>query len=321
MTLHAPEGAKAAIETAIGDRGRVVYLDDAPRAERGELLRESEALLAWDLQTELRDEEWDCLAHLKLVQFLDAGIDGAPLARLPSTTLVASNAGAYADAVAEHALALVLALAKRLPLRHEELSEGRFDAEALSLGLHGRICAILGFGGIGRSVARVVRALGMRVFIINRSGTTSEPVDFAGTLDDLEYVLHEAAVIVIALPLTIRTKNLIGARELHAMQPDAILVNVARAGIIRQDVLYQHLRLGPCFMAGLDVWWGEPYAHRQFDCEYPFLSLPNVIGTAHVASNVEGWFESGVAQAAHNVRRYLEGEQPAGVVCRDEYET
>ena len=250
VTFSVPEETKAALETALAQFSRVHYLDEESIDGRCRLLGECEVLLGWHLQDELIDEEWDRLKGVRLIQLLDAGVDGAPFVHMPSTALVAGNAGAYADAVAEHALALVLALAKRLPLRHDQLSRGQFDSDALSLGLRGQACTILGYGSIGRSVARMVRALGMRVFAVNRSGVSSEPVDFVGTLTELDYVLSEAAVVIVSLPLTTRTRNLIGARELQLMKPDAILVNVARAGILQQEPLYEHLRHRPRIHGG-----------------------------------------------------------------------
>src|ERR1043166_9292490 len=119
-----------------------------------------------------------------------------------------------------------IALARRLPQRHADLARGEFRMWDRVLTLDGAGCAIRGFGGIGRATARLMRAFGARIHAVNSSGRTGEPVEFIGTLADLDGVLAAADVLVMALPLTNATRGLIGARELGLMKPAAILVNV-----------------------------------------------------------------------------------------------
>ncbi len=260
-------------------------------------------------------------AQLRFVQLLSAGVDAVDFPALPDRLTVASNAGAYAAAMSEHVLAMTLSLAKRLPQRHAALAAGRFDKWAPSLVLDGSVCAILGFGGVGTATARLMRAFGARIHAVNRTGQTSEPAEFVGTLADLDRVLAAADVLVISLPLTLATRGLLGRREFALMKPAAIVVNVARGAIIDQRALYEHLSTHPQFGAGIDTWWDEPAGDGEFRAEYPFFGLPNVLGSPHNSSIVPGTMLAAARLAAQNVRRYLRGEAVTGVVRRADYAT
>jgi phosphoglycerate dehydrogenase-like enzyme len=291
-------------------------LDDARRAE---VVRRADVLLAWELLKEVPAGALGEAARLGFVQLLSAGVDALDFSAVPERLMLASNAGAYAAAMSEHVMAMTLSLAKRLPQRHAALAAGRFDKWAPSLVLDGAVCAILGLGGIGVATARLMRAFGARIHAVNRTGQTGEPVEFAGTLADLDRVLSAADVLVISLPLTLATRGLLGRRELALMKPAAIVVNVARGAIVDQGALYEHLRAHPQFSAGIDTWWREPSGEVAFQPDYPFLSLPNVLGSPHNSSIVPGTMLSAARLAAENVRRYLRGEAVTGVVRRADY--
>jgi phosphoglycerate dehydrogenase-like enzyme len=295
---------------------RTFELDDA---QRRQAIRHAEALLAWELPKEIPAGGLQEAGQLRFVQLLSAGVDAVDFTAVPSRLIVASNAGAYAAAMSEHVLAVTLSLAKRLPQRHAALAAGRFEKWAPSLVLDGAICGILGMGGIGTATARLMTAFGARVYGVNRTGRTSQPAEFMGTLADLDRVLAAADVLVISLPLTLATRGLIGRRELALMKPAAIVVNVARGAIIDQGALYQRLRTHPEFSAGIDTWWNEPAGDSPFRPDYPFLDLPNVLGSTHNSSIVPGTMLSAARLAAENVRRYLRGEAVTGVVRRADY--
>jgi glycerate dehydrogenase len=240
-------------------------------------------------------------------------------AAIPERLMLAGNVGAYAEPMAEYVMAMALALARRLPQRHADLAKGEFKMWERVLTLDGAVCAILGFGGIGQATGRLMRAFGARIHAVNSSGRTNEPVEFIGTLANLDQVLAAADVLVIALPLINATRGLIGARELGLMKPAAILVNVGRAAIVDERALYEHLRDQPEFCAGIDAWWQEPASGSGFRTGYPFFDLPNLIGSPHNSGVTDGALEVGARMAAENVRRFLCGEAVIGVARREDY--
>jgi len=313
--------AKERLEEVLSPLARIVYLPELSPAERSASLQKSRVLLALAPHQELTQSEDALLTNIDFLQLLSAGADHLKFDRLPAHLTVASNIGAYAKPMAEHVLAMVLALSKKLMIHHKELKQGIFDQKSENKALAGATAAIVGFGGIGREVARLFKAFGMRVLAINRSGKSPEPVDFIGTQADLGKVLTEADVIVITLPLNRSSRGLIGAAEFKLMKPDAVLVNVGRGEVIDEGAFYQHLKETPTFMAGIDAWWVEPVRHGCFAMNYPFLSLPNVLGSPHNSALTAGSLAAAAQKAAENIRRFLLGEPLVGIVNRADYDT
>jgi phosphoglycerate dehydrogenase-like enzyme len=310
---------RSALADVLGGESRLAFLADLGDKARAEALKEAKALLSWMWESEIRPDETGLLGGVRFLQLVSAGVDGLPFLQIPSGIRIAGNVGAYAGPMAEHALAMVLALAKRLPQRHAELARGEFRHFAFSRTLAGAVAGILGYGGIGRAVARLLRPLGARIHAVNTSGRTEDDVEFVGTLDDLEAILRASDILVVALPLTARTRGLIGRPELELMRSEAILVNVARGDIVDQAALFDHLRSHPDFMTGLDVWWREPLSGGEFRTDFPFFELPNVLGTPHNSALVPGSLEVAARRAAENVRRYLRGEPVEGLMKREDY--
>lgn len=307
----------ASMKEALGPDVELRSVAGVPDDERSRILAESDVLFCWNFAREIRPGERRTLPA-RFVQLVSAGADHLPFDELPRRATVASNVGAYAEPMAEHVLAMTLALLKRLPENHAALVSGVWN-QNLTRWLSGSVCGILGFGGIGKATARRFRALGAHIYAVNTSGRTDEPVDFVGTLDALDRVLESSDVVVVSLPLTRRTLGLIGAAQLGRMKPDAVLVNVGRGPIVDETALYEHLRSHPEFSAGIDTWWGEPFHARQFHVDHPFLDLPNVLGSPHNSALVPGIVEQAMALAAANIRRFLDGEPVTGVVRPEDY--
>jgi phosphoglycerate dehydrogenase-like enzyme len=310
---------RESISAAMGTGIRVDYVADMLEDERLEALRLAEALLVWMWSAELRPHERAVVDDVRFVQLISAGADGLPFSDVPRNAVVAGNVGAYAEPMAEHVLAMVLALAKRLPERHAQLARGQFEQFAFSRSLGGAVAGIVGFGGIGRAAAGLLRGIGMRIHALNTTGTTDEAVEFVGTLSDLDSVLEAADVLVISLPLTKATRELIGRRELELMKRDAILINVARGAIVDEAALFDHLAAHYGFSAGIDAWWDEPRSASTFRTRFPFFELPNLLGSPHNSALVPGILEEAARRAATNVSRFLRGEPVAGVMDREDY--
>jgi phosphoglycerate dehydrogenase-like enzyme len=319
VTFHVEGERRESLSKALSNVSRIVFLADVSPQDRAKELASADALITWSPKRELRPEEFKLLNHTKMLQLVSAGADHLPFKDLPLGLMIASNAGAYAEPVAEHAVAMAMALTKNLFDRHLKLRTGVFDQMNVNRMLNGSTCAILGFGGIGKAVARLLRCFDVKIYALNTTGRTHEQVDFIGTLKDLEYVLRRADLIILTLPLTNSTRKLIGKKQLGWMKNDAILVNVARADLVDEAALYERLKQNPGFSAGVDTWWVEPLRHGKFETNYPFLELPNVLGSPHNAGVVNEAFEKAVICAAENVKRFLNHEPILGMINRTDY--
>ncbi len=314
VTYEADPPTRALIEQRIGRAARVVYLTDLGDNARREALTGAVVVLARNTGLELKPGEAALLANARHIQFITAGVDYIPLAELPPHVPIASNGGAYSEPMAEHAIALTFAAAKRLFVEQEKLKAGTFDQFRQNRMLAGAVCGILGFGGIGVATARLMRGLGLKVHAINRRGATDETVDWIGRSADLDTLLAASDVLILSLPLTKASSGLIGSRELGLMKRDAIVVNLARGEIIDESALYEHLVATPTFTACIDAWWIEPVRHGRFAMDKPFLTLPNVIASPHNSASVRGWRHVALERAVDNVKRALAGEAPRFLV-------
>ena len=318
VTHDANAAARRMIGEVLDDVADVVHLPDMAKAARIDKLRAAAALITFELTRDLSAAEIAVLGKAKLIQAIAAGVDYLNFPAYPPGVPVASNAGAYAQPMAEHIVAVTMAAAKRLFAEHRKMRDGEFNQFVANRRVAGMTAAILGFGGTGKEVAKLFRCLGVNVQAINRGGATDEDVAFIGTLDDLQRVLAAADIVVITLARTKLTEDIIGARELGWMKEDAILVNVARGEIVNQDALYAHLVAHPDFTACVDAWWIEPFRHGEFRLDHPFLDLANVIASPHNSPMVAGAHDHGARLAAENVRRLLAGEEPRLILRDDE---
>ncbi len=302
------------------DLAQVHFPKNESENKRIKLLKEAEIIIALSFsQKEIDPAEISHLQNLRFIQLVYAGADNIPFKLIPEDVILASNVGAFAEPIAEHVLALVLALAKDLLPNSKMLGEGRFDRSGFNQELRGSICGIIGFGGNGKAIARTMQAVGMQVYGINRSGKTDASIDFIGNTMDLKTVLESSDVVVVTTPLNRDTRDLIGGKELAWMKEDAILINVGRGDVINQKALYDHLKSHPNFRAGIDTWWSEPAGRGELELDFPFFELPNIIGSPHCADHVPQSMPRATRKALNNVKRFLLGNNIRGVLNRKDY--
>ncbi len=256
---------------------------------------------------------------LAFVQRLYTGVDGFPFERLPERVKVAGNVGAFAPYVSEQAITLALAAARDFNLAREMVRSGRLRPPPVHRLLYRATAVILGYGEIGRAIARRLASFEVRVLGLNRSGAPAPGADEMYPSERLREAVAKGDFVFEARPLTRLTAGTIATPELAAMSPNAVFVNIGRAGTVDEEALYRHLVAHPSFRAGLDVWWSEDYTKGTLSSRFPFASLPNFYGTPHCAGVAPGGEDRVLEFAVANLQRFFQDGKPRHVVDRSEY--
>ncbi|HEX4715498.1 MAG TPA: D-2-hydroxyacid dehydrogenase [Ktedonobacteraceae bacterium] len=261
-------------------------------------------------------EHWRQLApNLRWLQYPGAGVDGLRASGLldaQSQVIVTTATGIHATTISEYVFGSMLMFNWNWP-QMVRLQDGHVWAKSAgwySLGgreLTGQTLSVVGMGNIGRRIAQVGRAFGMRVLGMRRSFAAEDAhdpdLDQSYPPERLHELLGQADYVVLAVPLTAETEHLIGEAELRAMKPNTYLVNIARGSVINEQALVRALREGWIAGAGLDVAETEPLPSHS-----PLYGMPNVILTPHIAG-VSVHYEQRLAELfADNLRRYRAGK-------------
>ena len=260
---------------------------------------------------------WRTLApRLRWLQFPGAGVDSLATTGLldaNSDVLVTTAAGVHAETISEYVFGSMLMFNRNWPqmVRLQDEHVWARSATWYHLGgreLAGQTLGIIGLGNIGRRIAQLGRAFGMRVLgtrrSIHYSGDQEADVDQSFPPEQLHELLRLSDYVVISVPLTRETEKLIGETELRTMRPNTYLVNISRGRVIDEQALIRALREGWIAGAGLDVTEEEP-----LPSESPLYSMPNVILTPHISGNSAHYDTRLAALFADNLKRYRIGQQ------------
>ncbi|WP_162300870.1 NAD(P)-dependent oxidoreductase [Alkalilacustris brevis] len=243
---------------------------------------------------------------LRFIQKLGAGVDRINTAWCAANGVAVARLQAGNNIpVAEHTLLLMLAACRNLPRLDAQTRAGRWDKEAVrgeNRHLGGKTIGLVGFGAIGRQVARLLSGFGVRIVYYDpvQASPEDEAALNAGLLP-LDDLLARADVVSLHLPLLPETAGLLSRARLAAMKPGAILVNAARGGLVDEEALVEALREGRLFSAALDAFSTEPPVGN------PLLALSNTVVTPHCAGATIDNFASVADRAVENYQRFLRG--------------
>src|SRR5213594_1693977 len=310
----------------LSEYSTVYTLADLMGDQLASILPTIDVLLVFSWPRKLTQESLEKMTRLKFVQSILAGVNHIPFASLNKGVIVSSNAGAYSDEVAEYALALLLSAAKRVVELHVSLRDQKWTLKrTLDEGseitvLREKVLGILGFGGIGSVVGRIAKGFGMQIYAYSRKKSAAKGVKFFTGPGGLSELLKKSDGVVLALPLTSQTVRIMNAERLSEMKKDGILVNVARGELVDEKAMYEHLVANPNFRYATDVWWYREN-RESLRTDFPFLSLPNFIGTPHVSGPSGLATGRPVQLAVKNTIRYLKGLRPRNIVDPEEYRT
>ncbi len=265
----------------------------------------------------LRPEQFALAKELKWIHCLAAGVNQLMQPTIVASDVVITNSrGVHATAMAEHTLGLILALARHLPSAVRYQAECHWSQSEIwaeeppPMELSGRTLVIVGFGAIGRELARRAKAFGMNVVAVKkRADGDTEPADAVFESQRLPEALAEGDFVVIAAPETPETLGLVNARTLAAMKPTAYLLNISRGTLVNTADLIEALRAGRIAGAALDVTDPEPLPP-----DHPLWSAPRLLITPHVSAVSERLWHRHAALLLNNLERWFSGKELLNLV-------
>jgi D-2-hydroxyacid dehydrogenase (NADP+) len=272
------------------------------------LLHEAEIIYAF---TDLPDLYRHC-PKLRWVHFIAHGIDALKSDVLSNDVIITTGQGSQAIMVAEFTISMILMLAKRASIICSQRNE-RLWRRFPTVDVYGSTLGVIGFGSIGRLVARYAKTLGMKVIATKRTFTDVHPayIDEMVPIEQLDYVLRQSDFLVLAAPLTATTFHLIGHQELGMMKPTSFLINISRGELVNEAALAWAIKEKRLAGAALDV-----FQHEPLPSDSPFWEMAEVIITPHIAGNSPRFLENANALFSKNLRRYLNGKPLLNVYDR-----
>ncbi|HTN70069.1 MAG TPA: C-terminal binding protein [Methylomirabilota bacterium] len=277
------------------------------------LTQDADAIL--NCYAKLTERVIEKLNRCKIIARYGIGVDNVDVAAATRAKILVTNVPDYCvDEVSDHALALLLALARRITAAGGAVKAGGWDIvpHAEIRRLRGQKLGLLGFGKIAKALASKVQPLGMKVLVYDPYIESALIVGYGAEAVSLERLLAEADAISIHVPLSPETRNLIGQRELACMKPTVFVINTSRGGIVDEQALAVALKEGRLGGAALDVLSIEPPPP-----DHPLRQAPNIILTPHLAFYSRESVIELQTKAAEEVARTLRGEPPRSPVNRE----
>ena len=302
IVLVAEELSPAAI-TQLEGEFEVRHVDGADRAALLPALAGVDAVIVRS-STQIDAEALANAPKLRVVARAGVGLDNVDVEAATKAGVMVVNApSSNIVSAAEHAVALLLALARNVPQAMASLKSGEWKRSAFTgIELQDKVAGILGLGRIGALVAQRLNAFGMRVAAYDPYVSAARAAQLGARLATLEEVLAEADFISVHLPKTAETIGLIGDRELHLVKPGVRIVNAARGGIVDENALAVALKDGRVAGAGIDVFATEPCT------DSPLFGFDSVVVTPHLGASTHEAQEKAGTQVARSVRLALAGE-------------
>ena len=297
--LPLKEGDREQFEALVPD---AVHVYAGRKSVTPRQLEEATIIFGWP-----RAEELHYARNLKWLQTMWAGTDeyeGEGI--LPPGVIMSSSSGSNSLSVAEHMLASLLAVCRRLPTYRDSQKQHRWTDEGIMKTIYGGTVLVVGAGHIGSTFAGMCRALGAHTIGLKR--TVRGPVegfDEVFPLEKLDELLPQADVVALCLPHNAQSAGLMDERRIGLMKDDAIFINAGRGSALDQEALGRAMEKGKLWGAALDVTDPEPLPQDS-----PLWDIPNLIITPHVAGGMrlEITRQACIRQAQDNLRRYLAGE-------------
>ena len=276
--------------------------EQVERAGDAELMINSRGSMTWAA------DQLAALPRLRMISTCSIGVDAIDLGAAARQDIVVSNVpGRTAPVVAEHALALILATARRLAFLTAELKSGRWNSMD-NIYLRGKTLGVIGTGAIGGETLKLARAIGMNVQAWTFHPTEARAAELGVTYVELDDLLATSDVVSLHVKLTEESRHLIGARELAIMKPGSLLINTARGPVVETRALVAALEDGHLAGAAVDVFDQEPIT-----ADHPLLRCPQVVLTPHSADQNPTGRDLLNSGAVDNVLAFLNGK-PQNVV-------
>lgn len=247
-------------------------------------------------------------AKLRWIQTLSAGVEKVFPSVSQSDVLLTSARGIHGIPVSEHVLAMMLSFTRGLHVNARHQEKKLWQRTPVDE-LYEKTVGIIGLGSIGRDVAKKCKAMNMRVVAAKQFMTEELFIDLLLSPQEIDQLLEMSDYVVLAVPLTPATDNLLNAERIGKMKKTAFLVNISRGQVVNETALINALQTGCIRGAGLDVFETEPLPP-----DHPLWNFTNVIITPHVAALSPACLDRAIALVADNVARYLQGREMLNVV-------